>query len=182
MKKRWWLILFICYVAVMLTGTLAVRGRSWYEWVQLLVPAGRWRDLLVYPLQHHHPVTFAHLIVISDVISNIVLFMPLGLIIFLAFRRYTAYAVTTALWGIFLLAASASASIEFLQQRVPQRVPSCRDVVANVAGAMLGGGLGLLHANWKTRQAKLQLATPPSPTFSEYDFQQPNPPAATPHS
>ena len=166
----------------MLTGTLAVRGRSWYEWVQLLVPAGRLRDLLVYPLQHHHPVTFAHLLVVSDIISNIVLFMPLGLIIFLAFRRYTAYAVTTALWGIFLLAASASGSIEFLQQRVPQRVPSYRDVVANVAGAMLGGGLGLLHAHWKTRQAKLQSSTPLSPTLSEHVLQQPNPPAEAPHS
>ena len=141
MKKRWWilfLILFLVYLAVVIIGTLAVQGRSLLEWVHLLVPSGKIRNILVYPLQHHHPVTFAKLLNFADRMGNFLLFFPLGIGVFFVFRRISPGSVRTPLIVALFLGLFLSIGIETFQYLVPKRIPSLSDIIANTAGAVFG--------------------------------------------
>ncbi len=129
------------YIVVMLLGTMMVRGRALQDWVVLLVPSGRLRALLLYPLQHHHPVTFAKFLVVFDVIGNIFLFIPLGIIIFLVFHHVFRYPMKYVLFTTLLMGGILSIGIESVQSMVPNRVPSASDVLANTTGAVLGCSL-----------------------------------------
>lgn len=139
MKKWIWRgCLASVYLSLLLLGTLAVHGRSFQEWVQWLVPPGLIRTVLMFPLQHHHPVTFAKLLNIFDRMVNILLFLPIGAGIFLAFHRLFTYSVRCLLILALFFGCALSLGIEWYQARVPNRVPSASDVVANSAGAVFG--------------------------------------------
>jgi VanZ family protein len=137
LKTRWWGLLFI-YLTLLVIGTLAIRGRSPYEWVQLLVPPGRLRDLLVYPLQHHHPVTFANLFRLTDTLGNILLFFPVGMGIFAVFYRVFESSVRKLLIISLVAGLFLSIGIETFQYFVPRRIPSVTDIIANTGGAVFG--------------------------------------------
>jgi VanZ family protein len=137
LKTRWW-ILLLMYLMLLIVGTLAIRGRSPYEWVQLLVPPGRLRDLLVYPLQHHHPVTFAKLLNLADLFGNILLFFPVGMGIFVIFQRVFPDSVRKLLVTALVIGMVLSIGIEIFQHVVPQRISSVSDVIANTGGAVFG--------------------------------------------
>lgn len=72
----------------------------------------------------------------SDVITNLVVYLPLGLLLMLSWRlRYGAWfaiALTT------LVGSSLSFGLEYLQSYLPQRVPSLLDTALNSLGVLLG--------------------------------------------
>lgn len=126
------------YFLLVLAGTVFMRGRSLQEWVIFLIPPGQIQELLLYPLQNHHPLTFSKLIVLGDIIANIFLFIPLGMIIFLVFDRIFLYPRKYVFFMALLAGAGFSIAIELVQYMVPNRIPSVFDVCANIAGALLG--------------------------------------------
>jgi glycopeptide antibiotics resistance protein len=136
-KKRWW-ILFLGYIVFMIAGTLAVRGHSALEWVYLLIPPGPLQEKLVYVLQHHHPVVFTRLLILTDTLINILLFMPIGFVFYRLVSPRTTLSIQALLCLAFGLGMSASLIIEMLQAYVPQRVPSVSDSIANAAGMVFG--------------------------------------------
>ena len=149
--KKYWYVLFLVYIALMLLGTLAVQGRSFFEWIHLVVPAGKFRDLLIYPLQHHHPVTFTKFLIIADMISNIFLFLPFGMAIFLVFRRNCCYSLKKLLFTALGIGMILSLGIEMFQYLIPKRIPSVSDIMANTIGAVLGCYLLYFHHAYRER-------------------------------
>ena len=137
MKKRWW-ILFLIYFAFVVIGTLVIQGRSLFEWLHLLVPPGKLRELLVYPFQHHHPVTFAKLLNFADRFGNILLFLPLGMGVFFVFRRIFPDSARKILIVALFTGLFLGIGIETFQYLVPKRIPSLSDIIANTAGAVFG--------------------------------------------
>ena len=139
MKKRiLWGILTAAYLVLVVTATMLARGRSLQEWVLYLVPSGFFQEILLYPLQHHHPVTFSRVIVLGDILANIFLFIPLGVIIFLVFDRVFVYSQKHVLYIALFIGMGFSMCIELVQYMVPKRIPSVSDVLANTAGTLLG--------------------------------------------
>ncbi|MFS0866267.1 VanZ family protein [Microbacterium sp. 179-B 1A2 NHS] len=67
--------------------------------------------------------------------GNIVMFVPLGLLLTLAFR---------VPWRGVALAVVLSVAAELVQLLLPARMPSIRDVIANALGALLGAGIAWL--------------------------------------
>jgi glycopeptide antibiotics resistance protein len=131
-------VLLFVYIALVLLGTLAVQGRSFFEWIHLLVPPGKFRDMLFYPLQHHHPVTFSKFLIVADIIGNIFLFLPFGMAIFLVFRQDCCYSLKKLLFTALAIGMILSLSIEIFQYLVPKRIPSVSDIIANTSGTVLG--------------------------------------------
>ena len=137
MKSRWWVFLSL-YIALIAIGTLAIRGRSALEWVYLLIPPGVLQERLVYLLQHHHPVTFSKIWYGFDIVVNIVLFIPIGLVLALFLQPRVSWDIRTLLVFALGIGVLLGLSIELLQTYVPQRIPSSSDVVMNAAGSVLG--------------------------------------------
>jgi VanZ family protein len=79
--------------------------------------------------------------VLRDIILNVVIYTPLGLVAGLAFRqrRSRAFAATAAIALGFLL----SVSMELLQVYVPSRDPSLLDVLTNTLGTAAGAGFAI---------------------------------------
>ncbi len=153
--KKSWRVGFIGYIGVVIVGTLCVRGRSLREWIDMLVPHGRFRDILMYPLQHHHPVTFAKLYHLADIGVNILLFFPLGLAVFLVLRRIFHDSIRTILVIALLLGMTFSIGIETFQALVPNRIPSVSDVIANTGGVVFGAYILYFWQEIKQRGKKL---------------------------
>lgn len=87
-----------------------------------------------------------------DITSNLLGYLPLGLLVALALLRLGA----APLWAFLSAvgtAAVASYGLEVLQHLLPPRVPSLLDWCLNVCGAALGGALAcLLHwLGWLSR-------------------------------
>lgn len=70
-----------------------------------------------------------------EFIANVVMFLPLGLLLTLLFRRP---------WFGVLLALALSVAAELAQLVIPSRQPSLRDILANALGAALGAALAWL--------------------------------------
>lgn len=138
MKKTWWIIGLAGYGALILFGTLAVRGHSMLEWVYALVPPGRVQDALVYRLHNHHPVTFSRLLALSDYVVNLGLFLPVGVAFAQLVRPRVSWDIRGLLLGALAVGLLVSGSIELLQGYVPQRVSSLSDVVMNTGGMVFG--------------------------------------------
>lgn len=136
--KKYWLVVLGVYLGCALLGTLAVQGRSAQEWVLALLPSGQLQDLLMYPLQHHHPVTFAKLLRLADTLMNLGLFFPLGMGMFWGLSRFFPESIRTLLFVALCVGVLLSAGIETLQAGIPQRIPSLSDVVANAGGSVFG--------------------------------------------
>jgi len=136
-KKRWWFIA-AGYIALILFGTLVVRGRSALEWVYLLIPPGTLQEKLVYLLQNHHPLMFSRLLTLTDSIINIGLFLPVGLALALLLQSCVSWDIRGLLVCALGVGLVLSVGIELLQSYVPHRVPSAADVVMNTGGAVFG--------------------------------------------
>jgi VanZ family protein len=81
-----------------------------------------------------------------DITSNLLGYLPLGLLLMLALRRSGAHAGLALLLAVALPSA-LSYACEVLQHFVPGRVPAREDWLMNTAGALSGALLaGLLHA------------------------------------
>ena len=72
--------------------------------------------------------------------ANVLMFLPIGLffLLLLGRRRW---------WLAAIVGATLSATIEFVQLFLPERVSDPRDLAANSAGAVLGVIIGLI-ATW----------------------------------
>jgi VanZ family protein len=81
----------------------------------------------------------------SDVLENIVLFLPLGFVLAGYFRRQGAM-LPSSIAAVLLLSVSGSYGIEVLQQFIPGRFSSLTDVIANTTGSALGF---LCHRLWR---------------------------------
>ena len=83
---------------------------------------------------------------VRDIAVNLLIYMPVGLFGFLAFRQNfrTAFAVTVTV----LIALTLSSAIEMTQLFDDARECSASDVVCNVGGTVFGVGLGYLYQNW----------------------------------
>ncbi|MBB3223841.1 VanZ family protein [Pseudoduganella umbonata] len=116
---------------LLLYAGLLVYG-SWYPfaWGEPLAP----------------PLTFLHSLPTyldkGDVIQNVLVYMPFGLLVVAWCGRRLPFAV-----GLLLAAITGTAlslGIETVQQYLPSRVPSLVDVAMNFGGSVIGGLLGAL--------------------------------------
>lgn len=89
----------------------------------------------------------------SDLIGNILLFVPLGLLLVSPLLRSR---VCLALLAGVLLALG----VQYLQFWFPQRDPSGVDALLNVVGMLLGWGLGHLAVPWLQRSVATKLPRP----------------------
>lgn len=87
-----------------------------------------------------------HGVVLTDMVSNILLFLPFGFFFLLA-RPEAALRAKRMRLVLQTTRASAALSggVEFLQLLTHARVTSALDLVANVLGALLGAGLALRY-------------------------------------
>ncbi|WP_082496758.1 VanZ family protein [Microbacterium sp. Leaf288] len=76
-------------------------------------------------------------------IANVFMFLPLGLLLTLLFRRP---------WFGVLLALALSVAAELAQLVIPSRQPSLRDILANALGAALGAALAWLFVVRRDRR------------------------------
>ena len=89
---------------------------------------------------------------VLDFVANIVLFVPFGLLVWLAFPRLD--------WRIVLVSGClVSVGIEVVQLAIPSRFPAVSDVIANTAGT--GVGIVLI---WTRMRARHPLGPGRSPT------------------
>jgi glycopeptide antibiotics resistance protein len=95
-------------------------------------------------------ITFA----LVEFVANIVLFVPVGVlfVLLLGWRRW---------WAALLLGVGLTASIEFAQLFLPDRVADPRDLVSNSIGALIGVVLVLLVTAWRAHRKPA--ATQPEP-------------------
>lgn len=137
MKLRLPLKLLIAYTVFIVYGTtipFAFVPRLDYLQKKLAMVVN---DTPHLPLQHD--------LSLPDIVSNILLFMPLGLIIIYCFKntrnlvQRSLIVIAATLAGILL-----SSFVEFLQLLAPSRTPSLLDVIANGSGALGGAILSLI--------------------------------------
>jgi hypothetical protein len=75
----------------------------------------------------------------ANLVRNIILFLPLG---------FFAFGVRPGVWAVTLAGALVSGSVELLQAFVPGRNPLLADLLANTAGAGLGGMIAASLPAW----------------------------------
>ncbi|CAD5374637.1 Teicoplanin resistance protein VanZ [Rubrivivax sp. A210] len=120
--------LALAYVALVLYASLyPFDGWRWPPGQDLLA-------LAVLPRSVYHPA--------FDTWSNLLGYMPLGLLLAVAARRGGAGRLGAVL-AAFASAALLSYFCELMQHFVPQRVPSREDLALNAAGAVAGAMLAL---------------------------------------
>lgn len=78
----------------------------------------------------------------GDVIQNVLVYMPFGLLMVVWRRRRDPFAVSLVLAAV--CGTAISFGIECVQQYLPARVPSLVDVAMNFAGSVIGALLGAL--------------------------------------
>jgi VanZ family protein len=76
-----------------------------------------------------------------DAISNLLAYLPFGMLLALTLRTYYRSSVSTLL--ATLLAMALSASMEYLQMYLPTRTSSNVDIISNSVGGLLGALLGM---------------------------------------
>lgn len=74
---------------------------------------------------------------VLEFLANIALFVPIGLLLPLAWPRLR-------LWHVVLIGALLSGLIESVQGFMPSRFPTVSDVIANSLGALVGGVIAVL--------------------------------------
>ncbi len=124
------------------SATWLAMGYAWLVLYASLFPFEGWRwppgqnlwVLMKLPLALQHSD--------FDLWSNILGYLPLGLLVTLAARR-SGLRNRQALWLALPLGAALSYGCELMQQFVPGRVPSLSDWVSNTAGNSAGAMLAL---------------------------------------
>jgi VanZ family protein len=76
-----------------------------------------------------------------DVLSNLLGYLPLGALVFVALLRI-GHRPAIAAWPALALAGLLALAMEVLQNYLPRRIPSSLDLGLNIAGAGLGIALG----------------------------------------
>lgn len=107
---------------------------SWY-------PFSGWRDVGLAPWAFLS-APFPHYWTVFDVWTNVVGYMPLGLLLALVLPRKIPAAATILL--IALAGILFSGAMEAVQTYLPTRVSSNLDLLTNSCGALLGGIIGVI--------------------------------------
>ena len=99
----------------------------------------------------HAPVTRgAVLAILMPVIANMLLFVPLGFLTFLALDGPSRSRKASYLMSVVLAIVFASA-LFLWQQYLPTRVTALSDTIANAAGALAGAALGHARKGMRIR-------------------------------
>ena len=69
--------------------------------------------------------------IVFEFLANIVLFVPLGVLVAVAWPRARP-------WSVVLVGFAVSVTIELVQMLLPSRFPTISDVIANTVGAAVG--------------------------------------------
>jgi glycopeptide antibiotics resistance protein len=85
-----------------------------------------------------------------EFISNVAMFVPIGLFFLLLFGR-------RQWWLAILVGFVMTLGIEAAQLYIPGRVSDIRDVVSNTTGAIVGVVLGLILTAPKARRLRMQV-------------------------
>ncbi|WP_136029687.1 VanZ family protein [Microbacterium sp. PF5] len=75
--------------------------------------------------------------VVLEILANVALFVPVGLLLALALPRLR-------LWQVVLFGGLMSVVIEAVQGLMPSRVPALSDIIANTSGTLIGAVLALV--------------------------------------
>lgn len=86
-------------------------------------------------------------LVTLEVVANVVMFVPLGLLL-------ASSARVSRPWLAVAFGLALSAAIETTQIALPGRYPTAADVVANTAGAALGAAAVVATRAWRARRAR----------------------------
>ncbi len=121
LRRRWPLLALIAYAAVTLAILIAPVSPEAIvrRTVQILNEGFGWGF-----------VRTGHV----DAAYNVILFIPLGFLMTLTFRRR---------WVGVLIAIALSVSAELVQTFLPLRTASLRDVITNAAGAVIGAAIAV---------------------------------------
>ncbi len=101
-----------------------------------LHPFSGWRETGISPLTFLD-AGWPHYWTAFDLGTNILAYLPLGVLLTLAFQRHPAQWLPAAC-GAILLGGLISFSLETLQTWLPSRVPSNLDLACNILGTALG--------------------------------------------
>jgi len=85
-------------------------------------------------------------LILPDILSNMVLYVPLGFCLGWILPRFVKHKATAAVWAM-AIALLVSGAVEWAQAFLPSRVSSLIDLTANVAGTALGVCVALA-ARW----------------------------------
>ena len=122
----WWKLCWLIWIGVILGFTTMpwknYVGHSHWELV-------RWMPFSDHPLA------------LSDILANVVLFVPFGFFL----GRALPSSSPKRVWFPTLLAAALSTSVEFFQVYCHNRNPSTTDICNNVIGTALGVWLATAH-------------------------------------
>lgn len=89
----------------------------------------------------------------SDFITNLLVYIPLGLLLGQLLKKYLSLAVTA--FVATLIGTLLSFSLEYLQQMLPNRVSSLADLTLNSAGSLIGAGLSSVFSGTSIFYRKL---------------------------
>jgi VanZ family protein len=106
----------------------------------LLIP-GRHRPLDPRPLQLRS-TRVRRFVSRSDMVVNLLGFVPVGLVLVWALRRWTALGENSLFWLAIFVGFSLSLAIETTQAFLPGRISAAGDLALNTAGSALGALLG----------------------------------------
>ncbi|BDZ42260.1 hypothetical protein GCM10025865_15590 [Paraoerskovia sediminicola] len=87
---------------------------------------------------------------VLEVVSNVVMFVPFGVLGVLLVRDGRPVRVVAL---VVVVAAALSTAIETAQTQIPGRVPTVQDVVLNTAGALLGALVAVVLLVLRDRRA-----------------------------
>jgi hypothetical protein len=119
-------------------------------WAALLILLGIYAVLSLQPFRWHIPTDVAsgaksmtalvplRRFMLDDVVDNVVMYLPLGLLLGLMARSRTWWAFAGAVLVVF----GVSLAFEFAQVFVAHRVPALNDIICNTIGGVLGLWLG----------------------------------------
>jgi len=117
-------VVIIAYIALIAYASL-------YPLTGWRAPAEPFWDLLSAPWQSRPSR--------SDLISNVLAYIPLGLMLGWRYRSHASPVMTVAIAGC--VGAALSLSVEMVQTLLPARTPSTTDVLLNVGGTLMGACL-----------------------------------------
>nr|WP_281370332.1 VanZ family protein [Microbacterium pseudoresistens] len=80
---------------------------------------------------HEYGIPLRTAYTIMEFLANVALFVPLGLLLALAWPRLR-------MWLIIIAGLVASSTIELVQMTLPSRFPTLSDVAANTLGTAIG--------------------------------------------
>jgi len=143
MRAKHLLILTIIY------GLLIIYGS--------LFPLDQWQNTHTPLLRFLWP-DLGKRFILTDLVLNVLVYMPLGLLLVMGLRRF--FGVFNALLIGVLIGGILSFTLEFLQNYIPARVSSFSDLITNLLGTALGGMLAVVlqpemplgHWLWQWRQ------------------------------